>query len=64
MNGIIGPVGLTDMEIRVAEVTIMVAVPEMPSEAAVMVAAPGAMPVTKPILLTLATESSDELQVA
>jgi len=62
--GMLGPAGLRDMEVRVAEVTIMVVVPEMSPKAAVMVAIPGPIPVTKPVLSTVAAESLDELQVA
>jgi len=62
--GMLGLAGLRDMEIRVAEVTIMVVVPEMSPEAAVMVAVPGSIPLSKPVLSTVATESLDELQVA
>ena len=65
--GVIGMLrlaGLRDMEVRVAEVTIMVVVPEMSPEVAVIVAVPGPIPVTKPVLSTVAAESLDELQVA
>jgi len=62
--GMLALAGLRDMEVRVAEVTIMVVVPEMSPEAAVMVAIPGPIPVTKPVLSTVAAESLDELQVA
>ena len=62
--GILALAGLRDMEVRVAEVTIMVVVPEMSPEVAVIVAVPGPIPVTKPVLSTVAAESLDELQVA
>jgi hypothetical protein len=66
--GMLGLAGLSDMEVRVAEVTKMIVVPEMFSEVAVMVAVmvavPGPTPMTKPVLLTVATKLLDELQVA
>ena len=60
----LGLAGLRDMEVRVAEVTKMVVVPEMSPKVAVMVALPGAMPLTKPVPPTVATELLDEVQVA
>jgi hypothetical protein len=62
--GMLGLAGLRDMEVRVAEVTIMIVVPEMFPERAVMVAVPRPIPMTKPVLLTVATEALDELHVA
>jgi hypothetical protein len=62
--GMLGLAGLRDMEVRVAEVTTMVVVPEMSPEAAVMVAVPGPTAMTRPVFSTVATESLDELQVA
>jgi hypothetical protein len=50
MLGMLGLAGLRDMEVRVAEVTIMVVLPEMCPEAAVMVAVPGPIPMTTPVL--------------
>jgi len=57
---------LSDMEVRVAAVTVTTVVPKMFAEAAVavMVAVPSPIPMTRPVLLTVATESLDELQVA
>ena len=62
--GMLGLAGLRDMEVRVAEVTIMVVVPAMSPETAVIVAVPRPIPMSTPVLLTVATESLDELQVA
>ncbi len=62
--GMLGLAGVTDMELRVSRVTVIVVAPEKSPEVAVMVAVPGAMPLTKPIMPTVATESLDELQVA
>ncbi len=64
VTGMLGLVGLMDMELRVSRVTVIVVAPEKSPEVAVMVAVPGAMPLTKPIMPTVATESLDELQVA
>jgi hypothetical protein len=55
--------GVTDMEDRVAEVTVRVAFPEVAPEVAVMVVIPGAMAVAKPLLSTAATDVLDELQM-
>jgi hypothetical protein len=62
--GILALAGLRDMEVRVAKVAIMVVVPEMSPEVAVIVAVPGPIPVTTPVFSTVAMESLDELQVA
>ncbi len=62
--GVLGLSGLKDTEVRVAEITVMVVVPEMFPEAAVMMAVPRPRPSTKPVLSTLAIELLDELQVA
>jgi hypothetical protein len=59
--------GATDMEDRVAGVTVSVVLPEVVPEvvvmAAVIVAAPAATPVARPLLLTVATDVFDEVQV-
>ena len=60
--GTLALAGLRDMDIRFAEVTLRPAIPTMSPDAAVMVAVPGLIPKTKPMLSTLATESLDELQ--
>ena len=61
--GMLGLAGLRDMDARVAEVTSTIVVPVIFPEAAVIVAVPGPIPMTTPVLLTVATESLDELQV-
>ena len=61
--GMLGLAGVTDMEDRVAEVTVRVAFPEVAPEAAVMVVIPGAMAVAKPLLSTAATDVLDEVQM-
>ena len=55
--------GVTDMEDRVAGVTVRIVFPEMVPEVAVMVDVPAATPVARPLLLTVATDISDDLQV-
>ena len=61
--GMLGLAGVTDMEVRVAAVTVRVALPEILPEVAAMVARPAAPDVARPLLLTVATELLDELQV-
>ena len=65
MLGLAGVTVMEDMvpEVPVPEPTVRVAVPWIPPNMAVMVAVPDAMPVANPLLLTVATEGSDELQV-
>lgn len=60
---ILGLTGATNTEDRVALVTVRVVLPEIAPEVAVMVAVPGAMAVTRPLLPTVATDVLDELQV-
>jgi hypothetical protein len=55
--------GVTDMEDRAAEVTVRAALPETIPEVAVMIVAPAATAVARPLLLTVATNVFDELQV-
>ncbi len=63
--------GVTDMEDRDAEITVRVVLPEEVAvekllgmvEVAVMVVIPGEMAVARPLLLTVATDVLDELQV-
>ena len=55
--------GVTDMEDRAAEVTVRAALPETIPEVAVMIGAPAATAVARPLLLTVATDVFDELQV-
>ena len=61
--GMVGSAGVTAMEDRFAEVTVRVVLPEIVPEVAVMVAVPAAMAVARPLLLTVDTDVSDELQV-
>jgi hypothetical protein len=61
----LGVAGVTDIEVRVSEFTVRVAAGlDIPLKVAVMVAAPFARAVARPLLLTVATDASDELQVA
>jgi hypothetical protein len=70
-TGILGLTGVTDMEDRDAAITVRVVVPvEGPVEkllgmveVAVMVVIPGEMAVANPVLLIVATDVLDELQV-
>jgi hypothetical protein len=59
----LGFVGVTSIEDRVAGVTVRVALPEILPDVAVVVAVPAATAVAKPLLLTVATDGSDEFQV-
>jgi hypothetical protein len=59
----LGGAGVTDMEDRVAEVTVRVALPEVLPKVAVMVVVPAATAVARPLLLTVATDGLIELQV-
>jgi hypothetical protein len=53
--------GVTAMEDRVG--TVRVAVPDLPLKVAVMVEEPAATPVARPLLLTVAVDVLDEVQV-
>ena len=55
--------GVTDIEDRVAEVTVGVVLPEIVPKVAVMVAVPAARAVANPVLLTVAVDGLEELQV-
>jgi len=55
--------GVTDMEDRIAEVTVRVVLPEMLPEVAVTMDIPTAAVVARPMLLTVATDVFDEVQV-
>ena len=61
--GMLGLAGVTDMEDRVAEVTVRVVLPELFPEVAIMVEVPAARPVARPVLLTDATDVLDKLQM-
>ena len=56
-------VGVTAKEVRVADVTVRVVLPAIPPEVAEMVAVPIATDMARPLLLTVATDVLDELQV-
>ena len=68
-TGTLGSAGVTDMAERVAVFTVRVVLPEDPEaekllamvEVAVIIVVPAAMPVAKPLLLTVATNVFDEL---
>ena len=63
-TGMVGLAGITDREDKVEGVTpLMVAVPEILSRLAVTIAVPAATAVARPLLLIMATEWFDELQV-
>jgi hypothetical protein len=55
--------GVTDIEDRVAGVTVRVVLPRIVPEVAVMVAVPWATAVAMPLLSTVATDVLDELQM-
>ena len=59
----LGVVGVTEIEDRVAEVTVRVVLPEILPAVAVMLEVSVARAVTRPLLLTVATGVLDELQV-
>ena len=62
-TAILGLAGVTDMEDRVAAVTVRVVFPEILPEVTVIVAEPAATPVAKPLLFTVATDVLDDFQV-
>jgi hypothetical protein len=59
----LGLAGVTEIEDRVAAVTVRVVLPERLPEVAVMVAEPAATPVARPLLFTVAADVLDEFQV-
>ena len=61
--GMLGLAGVTVMEDRVAEVTVRVVFPEILPEVAVIVEVPAATAEARPLLLTVATDGFEELQV-
>ena len=63
MLGIVRLAGVTDMEERLAEVTVKAVLPKILPEAAEMIAAPAATTVAKPLALTVTTDKFDERQV-
>jgi len=58
----LGVMGVMDMEERVAEFTVKVALPRILPEAAAMVAVPGATVVASPLPLMVATDVFEEPQ--
>jgi hypothetical protein len=62
-GGTLGLAGVSDMEDRAAEGTVRIVLPEIKYEAAVMVVVPGAMPLARPLLFTVATDVLDDLQM-
>ena len=60
--GMLGSIGVTEIEDS-KDVTVRVCLPETNPEVAVMIAVPGATAVAKPLLLIVATDGSDEVQV-
>ena len=60
----LGLVGVMAMEEMALEVTVRVTLAEVPPKFAVMVAVPAASPVASPLLVMVATDVSEELQVA
>ena len=63
-TGMLGLAGVTVMEDKVAEVTVRSVFPEILPEVAVIVEVPAATPVARALLLTVAIDVLDELQVA
>jgi hypothetical protein len=61
--GTFGLTGVTDIEDRIAGVTVRVVLPEILPEAAVMIEVPAATAVARPLPLTVASEVFEELQV-
>ena len=61
--GTLGISGVTDTEDKVAVFTVRVAVPDLVPKVAVMVVVPALTAVARPLLLTVATDVLDELQV-
>ena len=59
----LGLAGVTDMDDKVAAVTVRVAVPVFPLKVAVMVAVPAATAAASPLPLIAATDEVDEFQV-
>ena len=59
----LGLAGVTDMDDKVAVVTVRVAVPVFPLKVAVTVAVPAATPAARPLLLIVATDVGNALQV-
>jgi hypothetical protein len=61
--GTLGLAGVTDMEVRIAGVTVRMVLPEILPKVAIMVEVPAATPVASPVLLTDPTDVLDKLQI-
>ena len=61
-TGMLGAVGVTAMEDRVAGVTVRVVLPEILPKVAVMVVVPAETAVARPLILTVATDMLEEVQ--
>ena len=61
--GMLGLAGVTEMEDRVAEVTVRVVLPAILPKVAVIFVLPAARAVARPLPLTVATKRLDEVQV-
>ena len=61
--GTFGLAGITDMEDRIAGTTVRSVFPEMLPELAVMADVPTATAVARPMLLTVAADIFDDLQI-
>ena len=59
----VGLIGVTVREDRLADVTVRVVPPETSSKVAVMIVVPAARPLAKPLLSTVATAVSEDRQV-
>ena len=62
-TGMLGLAGATVMEDKVADLTVRIVLPETVPDVAVMVAAPAATAVARPVLLTVATDVFEKFQV-
>ena len=61
--GIVRLAGITDIEERVAEFTVNVVFPEIVPKVPVIIVVPDEMAMARPLLLIVATDVSEELQV-
>jgi len=58
----VGLAGATEMDDRVAELTVRVVFPEMLPKVTVMVVVPAETAVARPLILTVATDMLEEVQ--
>jgi len=56
--------GVTEIDVKTAAVTVNVVEPPIFPEVAVMVAVPGATPLARPVLFTVATDVAEEAHLA